>query len=730
MFINTRVGLIGRIFCIVLLATPALYAQSVKEQKHDAIHKLDSGHYTEALSILQNLYRNGPHDPDISTALAKAYLYTNQTAESLDLIDRTLALDKKNQAELYYLKACNLHLRHNFSEAIRWYKSALSFKKSEKNAAAIKDQIIRCATGLKLSKVQGNYIIDNLGNTVNTIHDEFAPILSPNYSTKLYFASANDKSNGGQRNDQGIADVYGSYSSDIYESFLINGTWTNTNPISYMINGPRNEYITGFSGRGKEMYFFRGFTLYSGDILVDTFQKNIDQQMNPQYYRGPVNAAKGDRDLTFVNDTLICFSSNRPGGYGGFDIYFSKLVKGRWTEAVNAGDAINSAYDEVTPFLKDDATVIYFSSNCLNSIGGFDIFSSTYDAVAKKWSLPTNAGIPFNSAADDLYFRLAPGEYYGYFASSRLESYGKRDIFSVYFPDIIINSIRENVAEVTETDIQKSEANLKTNQNSNTSVQTLYGHEKKEIEQDFEVQSMFWDDATKLLTPKNVQYLNSVTTILKQNKSVRLILTGHVAGTSDAKADAYISLRQAENIRDYLQKNDVNEKQILVRGAGRNFPIIKDDIPANASVLKQNLSNRVDLAFSQQDDAGIQFEYQELKVMKSLADERYNIYRLSNIGLMYRVQVAATTQANHSQILDAYPDFIIEKRPKSDLLFYLIGNKDSYSEISLLRTKINNSGVKDAFIVAYVDGWPITRNQAIELKRMYPDLENFIKEGK
>ncbi|HNE47887.1 MAG TPA: hypothetical protein PK806_01820, partial [Saprospiraceae bacterium] len=179
-----------------------------------------------------------------------------------------------------------------------------------------------------------------------------------------------------------------------------------------------------------------------------------------------------------------------------------------------------------------------------------------------------------------------------------------------------------------------------------------------------------------------------------------------------------------------LQKNDVNEKQILVRGAGRNFPIIKDDIPANASVLKQNLSNRVDLAFSQQDDAGIQFEYQELKVMKSLADERYNIYRLSNIGLMYRVQVAATTQANHSQILDAYPDFIIEKRPKSDLLFYLIGNKDSYSEISLLRTKINNSGVKDAFIVAYVDGWPITRNQAIELKRMYPDLENFIKEGK
>lgn len=730
MFIITRVGFIGRIFCFVLLTNPVLYAQSVKEQKQDAIRKLDSGHYTDALSLLQNLYRNGQQDPDVSTALAKAYLYTNQTAESLDLIDRTLALDKKNQAELCYLKACNLHLRHNFSEAIRWYKSALSFKKSEKNAAAIKDQIMRCATGLKLSKVQGNYIIDHLGNTVNTIHDEFAPILSPNYSTKLYFASANDKSNGGRRNDQGIADVYGSYSSDIYESILINGTWTNTNPISYMINGPRNEYITGFSGRGKEMYFFRGFTLYSGDILVDTFQKNIDQLMNPQYYRGPVNAAKGDRDLTFVNDTLICFSSNRPGGYGGFDIYFSKLVKGHWTVPVNAGEAINSAYDEVTPFLKDDASVIYFCSNCLNSIGGFDIFSSTYDAGAKKWSLPTNAGIPFNSAADDLYFRLAPGEYYGYFASSRLESYGKRDIFSVYFPDIIKNTKIEKVAKVTETDIQNSEANLKINSSSKTSVQTQHGHEKKEVEQDFEVQSMFWDDATKLLTPKNVQYLNSVTTILKQNKSVRLILTGHVVGSNDAKTDAYISLRQAEKIRDYLQKNDVSEKQILVRGAGCNFPIIKDDIPTNASVLKQNLSNRVDLAFSQQDDADIQFEYQELNVMKSLADQRHNIYRMSNTGLMYRVQVAATTQVNHSQILDAYPDFIIEKRPKSDLLFYLIGNDDSYSEIRLLCNKINNSGVKDAFIVAYVDGWPISRNQAIELKRVYPDLKEFVKEDK
>lgn len=719
-------------FCLCLAAIQNIPAQSVKEQKKDALKLLESGNDFEAMPILEELYRTNPTDADVNLGLAKAYLRTNHTGESLEVIDHALKTDKKRRAELLRLKAENHHLRHNFAEAIRIYKAALAEKMTDRNtSAAIKDQIMRCASGLKLSKQAGKGIVDNLGVQVNTIYDEFAPVLSPNYSTKLYFASANERSNGGKRNKLGLADRFGNYSSDIYAAYLSNGSWTNTAPISYMINGPRNEYIAGFTGQGKEMYFFRGFTLFSGEILVDTFQKNNDQLMNPRYFNGPLQTWNGDRDLSFVSDSVILFASNRTGGYGGFDLYMSRKQNDIWSTPVNLGPEINSPYDELTPFLSQDGTTLYFSSNNLNSMGGFDIFFSHYNPRTTKWQLPVNAGMPLNSAADDLYFFLSPEKYYGYFSSSRLESVGGRDIYSVFFseiPEPVKQTIKQDISGMATNEFpskpaQESMSDVRINNNVANAI-------PGETVRKFEVEPLFYKDDYNLLTDKNIAIMNKVTAMLNENPKVRLVLSCHSYNGDNPKIEAYLTLRRAEQIRDYLISKGADRQQILIRGVGKNFPVIKDVVPQNAEGIRKNLSSRVDFNFSNGDDAGISFVYQETNVTKNLVDERYKKYQNSNFGLVFRVQVAASSRMNSSAVLDEFTDFIIEERPKSDLLYYLVGNSQSFSEISLIRSEIQQRDVRDAFIVPYLNGWPLTRNQAVQLKSEYPELAAFLKEAK
>lgn len=116
---------------------------------------------------------------------------------------------------------------------------------------------------------------------------------------------------------------------------------------------------------------------------------------------------------------LLFFSSNKEGGYGGFDLYVSFLdtVLKEWQPAINLGPKINSIEDEISPYFDPLRNKVYFSSNWHGGFGGFDIFVSnwTNDSV----STPINLGEPFNSPANDTYFYVAKGEEFGLLTSNR-----------------------------------------------------------------------------------------------------------------------------------------------------------------------------------------------------------------------------------------------------------------------------------------------------------------------
>lgn len=201
----------------------------------------------------------------------------------------------------------------------------------------------------------------------------------------------------------------------------------------------------------KEIYWLGPIT-YSEDLKTLAYTKNnfsdgaiqVDSQepdlsiylasteSNGDFsreYRFPYNQVEFSYafpNLAF-NGSALYFSSNRPGGLGGFDIYVSYLKEKEWSKPENLGPAINTAANEITPFYKGDK--IYFSSDAPKGLGGYDVYGASVSEG--KWSKAYNMGKGINSPADDYYLIEADDEIY-YFTSSRLGGKGKDDIYKAF----------------------------------------------------------------------------------------------------------------------------------------------------------------------------------------------------------------------------------------------------------------------------------------------------------
>jgi outer membrane protein OmpA-like peptidoglycan-associated protein len=121
------------------------------------------------------------------------------------------------------------------------------------------------------------------------------------------------------------------------------------------------------------------------------------------------------------NGRILYFSSNRPGGEGGMDLWKIELDEtgNVASEAINLGRPINSELDEVSPFFHDVSSVLFFSSNGHNSSGGLDIYKASFNKEYKTYGSPENMGFPINSSKDDAYIIWDEMMHYGYFSSDR-----------------------------------------------------------------------------------------------------------------------------------------------------------------------------------------------------------------------------------------------------------------------------------------------------------------------
>ena len=190
-----------------------------------------------------------------------------------------------------------------------------------------------------------------------------------------------------------------------------------------VLSSIENESSITFSEDLSKFYFYRKGKLYLSENLADPVVVKTEQT---QFTDNQIVSVAINRKL---DNAFI--TSDKSGGQGGTDIYWTyKKDNGSWSSFVNLSD-INTEYDEGSPFLSDDGTKLYFASKGYNSIGDFDIFVAT--KTDSGWGNVQNMGVPVNSPANDIHFRLTGGsEEFGYISSDRMGTEGDYDVWRVW----------------------------------------------------------------------------------------------------------------------------------------------------------------------------------------------------------------------------------------------------------------------------------------------------------
>jgi len=717
------------ILILLCLAAFQVSAQEDKTYKKIGNQYFENGKFFNALESFLRYQDYEANDLEVKYKMGVCYYYANQLDQSRRYLNYVLDNEKNAPAEVYFYLARNAHSENDFTEAIRHYKEFLrNIEKTNVNRNFVKDAIRRCAYGLQINYRKSAAIVENLGEKVNSKGDDFKPILSPNFQDKLYFSSARKGSLGGLRDEEGLEDEFaGKYSSDMYATSVQNGEWQATTPMSYLLNSPRHDMVIDFSEDGSRMYYFKGYTQFSGDIFVDTFRTNIEKRsLFSKAFNGPIEAHKGDVDPYFFNDTIVLFASRRSGGYGGLDLYISTFTKGKWTKAENLGPSINSAYDEISPFLALDGRTIYYSSNRSDmSVGGFDIFKAIYIDRTERWSNPQNMNIPINSAGDDMHFRLSKDGKSGFFASSRKESLGKRDIFVAYFKEFLKEQ-SETSTPLVFNQVNEFKAQIAIEMADSGAKPTDFFDES--VIRDYVFEPLFYEKDGEIMTPKNIKILNRIGQVMIDNPTVELVMTSHGDDRDPVDFDLFFSIKRVEKAADYLTANGVNPANIKINALGSAYPLAKNKINGKRNISGEQLNRRVDFQFDKLTGLPLNIVTKSPAVNKTVASPKAKIYKALSKGLSYKVQIAAIKQMYKGNAILRYNGAMIESSGDSDVYKYTVGWYQGFRSAAQLKEDlIANGGITEAFVVPYINGVRISKEEAKQLVGSYPDLSNYLK---
>ena len=696
---------------------------SDKKLKDKANLYFKNDNFFEALQLYKKYDKIKKNDEEVKLRLAICYFFNNEVDKSIDYLSALVYNKKKPKAMPFFYLGCGYHSKKEFKKAIKNYKLFLKHSSSnDPNRRAVKDEIKRCAQGLKIKFQKELAVVENLGENVNTRFDEFASVQSPNNSDKLYFSSARTGNLGGLRDKEGkLDDLKGKYSSDVFSIILQNGAWTNPKRLSNLLNSPQNDVILDFNEDGSAMLLFKGFDLYSGQILVDSFKPIEDKSLYPPRFESSIVAERGDAAPYFFNDSTLIFSSRIDGGFGGSDLYISQKSNGEWCSPLNLGSNINSAYDETMPFLAEDGRTLYFSSNSIVGIGGFDIYKAVFNDFKKEWNKPQNLGLPINSPRDDNHFRLNRDGSLGYFSSSRIDGYGGKDLYVAYFKTQNLEQVvSSNPTGFHTLAFSNLDLELDENYVSNN------GYTFKGEMGEFEVEPIYYESDEDLLNVTNITQLNKIIRLMEEYPQLKVELTGNSDNQDQEQFSLFFSIKRAEQVAAYLTESGVKPSNILLKGCGSNFPIAKNIFGDTPNLLGQRLNRRIDFKLVNIQRVPINFIVKNPKVEQGMIASKGVYYGKAIKGLSYKVQVAEIKQNYNSRMIVDYPNAMVEGGADSEYYKYTIGLYQTFESANYLRKELQRQGITTAEVIPYINGIRLSDAESESQSASYPDLSNFM----
>ncbi len=419
-------------FLVAMLLCLNIFGQiSTRKQKKElfkADTKFEKGDYLNASKLYESLWPFDSTSHELNYKLGVCKYEVRRTREHSQKYFQKSSPDKYPEVN-YYLGRL-YHSQTRFEEALECFHAYNSYKgEKEHTLKEVENLIEKCyyATLYTHALVEDETMINNMGININTEYPEYAPLI-PAAENKLYFTSR-------RKNETWKGkDVFGDYYEDIYVTENINGVWQPAVLLDSTVNTKLHDAATGISADGEKLLIYH---TGNDNIHGHIFESDLvnGKWTKPKKGGAQINSPKFNETSACFSPKgeMVFFSSDRPGGYGGKDLYcIKKAPSGKWAAPMNLGPTINTEYDEDAPFVHPFDSLLYFSSEGHKNMGGFDVFRSRYNEEG-KYTTPDNLGYPVNTPGDDIFFVMNVSGETGYLSSQRDDSYGSQDIYRVNF---------------------------------------------------------------------------------------------------------------------------------------------------------------------------------------------------------------------------------------------------------------------------------------------------------
>ena len=409
-----------------------VYAQqkSRKMRKADTAFNLEE--YSKAVDLYKKAYKttkNRAIKSEIIFKQGECYRMSGRIKQAQNYYKR--AIKAKYPDVVVYLRYADmLRMQGDLDEAVIQYK-----KYMELNPTDVRGEmgLKSCNFILKWKDVPTRYKVE-LMPLVNTRFSDFSPAFGNGEYSELYFTSTRE----GGMTDKKDARTGEPFSDVWFTKLNKKGLWSRPVLMSEPINTEGNEGSVFINKRGTVMYLTQCKVEKKKDlgcgIYVSQRKGRIWGETQLLQIKVDDNTTVGHPALS-EDETILIFSSDLSGGYGGKDLWIS--IKGKrniWSKPMNLGPLVNTPGDEMFPFLASDG-IIYFASNGHVGMGGFDIYKTSQDENG-AYILPVNLKTPINSSGDDFGMIVEKGGERGYLTSNRSGGKGGDDIYQFELPKL------------------------------------------------------------------------------------------------------------------------------------------------------------------------------------------------------------------------------------------------------------------------------------------------------
>ncbi|HPY68062.1 MAG TPA: hypothetical protein PLP03_07865 [Bacteroidales bacterium] len=382
--------------------------------------------YQDALPCYLQLYEKIPDNGNIAYRIGACYLNItgrkNLAIDYLEKASKNLSAKIKEGSiteysapydALYELgKAYLINYQFdNAKEAFMRYSETL-LPDDRENIDFINQQIKSCDIAKDYISKPVSFTEENLGPLFNDDKSNFNPVISADGKTFAFMVALK-------------------FYDAIMLSKLVGNKWSPPVNITPELQTEGDIYISCLSSDGKILYLSKDDN-YNSDIFTSTYDGTtwgqtvkLNKNINTRYWESHGFVTEDGEQLIFASD--------RPGGFGGLDLYLSKKVNGDWGPPVNLGPEINTQFNEDRPFLINNGKILFFSSQGHSTMGGYDLFRSELQSNG-LWSKPSNLGYPINTPDDNIFFMPVENGNAGYYSTNKDPAgEGKEDIYKITF---------------------------------------------------------------------------------------------------------------------------------------------------------------------------------------------------------------------------------------------------------------------------------------------------------